>query len=289
MNLETTIRIMAGGPGSGCNPAAGDCGRHPGGGMGEQTGRPTWRPTLNKPTNEFYKDENGHYTPERAALHDQLIDKYEHKPGHEQPVVHLIAGGTASGKTMAARHEYKSLRHPAMVNTDLPRSDLPEFKHVMGTNKGGLLHEEASDIRDQIMASALAHNNDIAMDAVGSHNLAAKLDALEKAGYKVKVTYVHTPVDQSIKAATKRAQTTTNPADKRVVPEDYIRASHDKARRALGALFKPGRDVRIVDGTNWRNRVIYDRTADGKVRTHDKGAVERMRNAKGEAPVSYKF
>lgn len=31
MNLYTTIQIYAGGPGSGCNPAVGTCGRHPSG------------------------------------------------------------------------------------------------------------------------------------------------------------------------------------------------------------------------------------------------------------------
>jgi hypothetical protein len=46
------------------------------------------------------------------------------------------------------------------VNTDEIRAMLPEFKFVEGTDKTGLLQEEASDIRDQL----LARKDDLAAD-----------------------------------------------------------------------------------------------------------------------------
>lgn len=276
MNLAATITVYGGGPGSGCNPEVGKCGR-------PSLGR--WNGV--EQTQVAYQDSSGHYLPSRVAIHDGLVKKYQNKPAQQNPVVHLIAGGTASGKTVASKTEHANLRQPAIVNMDLPRSELPEFQKVIGTDKTGLLQEEASDIRDKVLLSALAHNNDIALDAVGSPGLAQKLDALEKNGYKVNVTYVHRPVEESLKLAATRAQTATDPADRRVIPEGATRASHAKARSSLELLVKPGREVKIYDGAGkWDKSVPYDviyhRTADGKVLVKNDKALERMR--KSEKP-----
>lgn len=274
MNLQSTISLYAGGPGSGCNPEKGKCGRPMGAWHGQMQ------------TQNFHQDKDGHYLPYRSAIHDTLIRKYENKPQQKDPVIKLIAGGAASGKTTAAKEEFKDLRNPAIVNMDMPRADLPEFKQVIGTNKTGLLQEEASDIRDKILMSALAHNNDIALDAVGSPGLAQKLDALEKTGYKVAVTYVHTPTEESIQRAAMRAKTATEPADKRVIPESDIRASHAKSRGALPLLMKPGREVKIYDTTGKKagepSDLIYHRGVDGTVDVKDDAKLEQMKN--GEEP-----
>jgi predicted ABC-type ATPase len=282
MNLAATIYIYSGGPGSGCNPEVGHCGR-PRTNFGETATR--WDGTTE--TKKFYSDTSNNYKPERLKLHDNFIYKYENKPSQKNPVIHLMAGGTASGKTTiaTATGEMDYLRDPAVVNADIPRSELPEFPQVMGTQNGGLLQEEASDIRDKLLVAAAAHNNDIALDAVGSPTLAAKLDALEKNGYKVNVTYVHRPVEESISLAKERVTKSTNPADKRDVPEKDIRGTHAKARRAMPDLFKPGREVKIMDGTGkydiktLSNMVIYHRTADGRVLVKDGAALERLRNS----------
>lgn len=231
-------------------------------------------------TRTLYVDENNHYHPQRLAIHNELMHKYEHRPPQQDPMIQLIAGGTASGKTTAAGNEYAHLRNPAIVNMDMPRADLPEFKQL-AMDKKGLLQEEASDIRDKLLMSAMSHNNDIALDAVGSPNVAKHLDRLEGTGYKVAVTYVHRPIDESIMLAAKRAKTTTDPADQRVIPEADQRASHAKARASLGLLFKQGREVKVYDGTNHFDRskpvpVIFHRLADGTVLKKDDAALQRM-------------
>ena len=228
-------------------------------------GRHQWEPSTGQQTQVYYQNKLGQYFPKRSKIHDELVLKYENRPAQTNPVVHLIAGGTASGKTVASRTEYKSLRDPAIVNMDTPRADLPEFQQVMGTNRAGLLQEEASDIRDKILMSSLAHNNDIALDAVGSPGLAEKLDRLEQAGYKVNVTYVHRPVEESVYLADKRGKApASNPADRRIIPEEVTRASHAKSRGSLELLVKPGREIKIYDGT---------------VLVKNDAALERMRNS----------
>lgn len=281
MNLADTLSIYGGGPGSGC--------------QGPNCGRPATAVHWDgmSQTQKAYQDQNGHYLPERLVEHDKAIKKYQHRPSQENPVLHLTAGGTASGKTVAAKTENKDLRDPAIVNMDMPRADLPEFQQVIGTEKCGLLQEEASDIRDKILMSALAHNNDIALDAVGSPGLAQKLDALEKAGYEIKVTYIHRPVEESLYLADKRAKEATDPADRRKVPEEATRASHAKARGSLELLATPGREVKIYDGTGKWDRsqpydVIYHKTADGQVLVKNDEALERMRTSE-QPPIKNIF
>lgn len=247
-------------------------------------GRKTeWNPNWGQQTQTFYQNSLGHYRPSRVRKHDELVRKFENKPAQINPVVRLTAGGTASGKTVASKTENKDLRDPAIVNMDMPRSELPEFKKCIGTNRTGLLQEEASDIRDKILMSALAHNNDIALDAVGSPGLAEKLDKLENAGYQVKVSYIHRPVEESVYLADKRGKEASNPADRRIIPESVTRASHAKSRGSLELLAKPGRELKIYDGTNKWNMepydVIYHRLADGTVKVKNDAALERMRNS----------
>lgn len=289
--LAVPPELQAGGPGSGCNPRVGHCGRPPG--TGEWKGKDYpgssygWVPHLGVQTDRYYKDVDGRYLPSRLGIHNYIVNKYENKPKWADPHLMIVAGGTASGKTVNAQELFKQLRSPAIVNMDMPRAILPEFKKVVGTTGTGLLQEESSDIRDAILRKASAHNNDIALDAVGSPGLSQKLDALEKAGYKVDVAYVHRPVEESIVLADRRSKNATTAVNKRLIPETVTRASHVKARTTLPMMMKPGRDVKIYDGTDkWSTDgkmvpydLIYHRTADGKVLTYDHEAVRRMANS----------
>jgi predicted ABC-type ATPase len=274
MNLQAAIEIFSHGTHEGLLKAW------------DTRGRGGWR---TKSTQTVHLTKSGQYNPRRLPLHDRLIEKYEHRATQESPVVHLVAGGTASGKSYIAKQAEKNLHDPAVINTDHMRADLPEFKHVVGTDKLGLLHEESSDIRDKVLAAAANHNNNIVLDAPGSQGLADKLDALEKSGYKVIVSYIHSPVDESFAMAKHRAETTTNLADKREVPPDVLSNSHDKARGVLPRIMSPGREVLIYDRTGKGHGepfdLIYHRSADGTTRLHDDSKLGNMANAIGEKPI----
>jgi hypothetical protein len=265
LNLNDTIEQMySGGPGSGRYPK--------GSGLKGET------------RDKYMK--NGEYVGRRIKLHDKLIEKFEHKPSQVEPKMHVTAGGAASGKTGIAAEGEKILRAPAHVNVDDVKASMPEFKQVVGTDKGGLLQEEASDVRDKILLAALGHNNDIGLDAVGSKNLAVKLNALAEAGYKINVSYVHRPTDESYTLAQKRAATSDNPASRRVMSRELVAGSHAKARDSLGAMMGNSSNrgnVKIYDATNHMDKnslppVIYERE-NGKTLINNKAAVERMCNS----------
>lgn len=268
MNLSATIAIYGGGPGSGCT--------------GPNCGRPkTWDGTTT--TKQYYMDENGHYTPDRAKLHDELIAKYEDKPSQVNPVMTVLVGGSASGKSTYDIQESAKLRNPTIVDVDKMRADLPEFASVAGTPGTEQTLDEARDIRDQVMMKALAHNEDIALEAVGHPDTPSKIDAIEKAGYKVNIVYVHRPVEESIALANKRAASSQSLSGRIKPAEDTVRENHAASRMILPQLMKPGREVTVYDGTgdwdvNKPYNMIYHRTADGNVTAKDEKALEGMRN-----------
>ncbi len=245
MNLAATISLYGGGPGSGCNPEVGKCGR-PSLGNWDQKGS----------TKAFHSDENGHYTPERTKLHDQLLIKYQHRPVQKNPVITVLLGGSASGKSTYDEKESAKLRSPTIVDVDKMRADLPEFEGVAGTPGTELLLDEARDVRTQVMMSALGHNNDIALEGVGHVDTPHQIDDIEKAGYKVKMVYVHRPVEESITLANKRADSSPTMSGRIRPPESVIRDNHKDSRSILGELMTPDREVTIYDGSGKNDAAI---------------------------------
>jgi hypothetical protein len=233
-------------------------------------------------TRAFYADENGEYTPERQALHDELVDQQLN--GHadqEEPHLTLTSGGTASGKSDAARKAQEEMRDCVYVNTDEMRALLPEFSLVEGTDKAGLLQEEAGDVRDQLLAGAVVSKMNVIWDAPGSPRVADHLNEIQKRGYRVTIAYTHRPVEEAKAAAVYRAKHASNRADRRVVPDTVIEDSHRKARAGFGAMAAiPGREVIIYDKTGKPRGapadVIYHRTAMGEVQVYDEGRVRHF-------------
>ncbi len=251
----------------------------------------TWsKQELNKgiDTKTFYTDENGQYTTERQALHDELVD--QQLDGHatqERPCLTITSGGTASGKSDAARKAQELISDCVFVNTDEMRAMLPEFAYIEGTDKAGLLQEEAGDIRDQLLAKAVASGMNVIWDTPGSRWVAGHLNEIEKRGYKITIAYTHCPLEEARDAARYRAKNASNPADRRVVPDDIIEASHRKARVGFNAMARvSGREIVIYDKTDKARGapadIIYHRTACGEVLVHEEERVNQF--ASSEEP-----
>lgn len=271
MNIRTLIELNAGGTSEGAVH-----------GWDTRRGAAPWN--TKTPTKQYWLDQNGHYLPERTELHDALVRKYQNKPTQQNPQMTVMLGGSASGKSTYTNQEAAKLRNPSVIDIDAIRSDLPEFQKVAGTTSAELLHPEASDIRDQTLVSALAHNNDIALEAVGHPDTPQKIDAIEKNGYKVNVVYVHRPVGESLQLANKRAEDSTSQSGRIKPAEQTVRDNHALSRTDLAQMMKPGRDVKIYDGTGvWDKSkqypLIYHRGADGTVDVKNDAALERMQNS----------
>jgi predicted kinase len=192
-----------------------------------------------------------------------------HAPSSE-PRLTLTSGGTASGKSDATAEAKKQMPDAVYANTDEIRALMPEFPIVEGTDKAGLLQEEAGEIRDQLLAEAVAAGMDIIWDAPGNPSHAEYLNDVEEYGFSITVAYTHRGVQESKKAAEFRAKNASNPADRRVVPDSVIENSHKKARAGFNAMAGAlEREVIVYDKSNKARGetadIIYHRKRDGSV------------------------
>jgi hypothetical protein len=326
MNLQASIAMRFGGPGSGCNPAVAEprCGR-PSGGQQESTGTRSFTlpngtsfsvsnvPALQDaqlatfraqelaklPPNvqEAFKQgvdtqgifsENGVYTPERQALHDQIISTY--LEGHQvqaNPKVIIVGGGTASGKSGASKDAKNELHDFVYINTDDVRAMLPEIGAFVGNDNQHLLHEEAGYIRDRILGAATEAHLNIILDAPGSQGIVDYASRAEKKGYGVAYYFVHRDVESAMPAAMGRKYHATTLSDLRDVPKPRTFESHGKARGAVDKLQRGNREFRVYDnelGFNTRQNLVFHRTADGKVLVYNKERVGAISHAKDELP-----
>ena len=320
VNLQASIALRFGGPGSGCNPAVAEprCGRPSGNGKEESQGREFTTPTgtkftlSNDPTlqdaqlatiraqemaklpqnvQDAFKrgvdtqgiySENGKYTPERQAMHEQIVSTFleNHQP-QANPKVIIVGGGTASGKSGASADAAKELNDFVYVNSDNVRAMLPEIGAFVGNDKQGLLHEEAGMIRDMILAKASEAHMNMIVDAPGSQGLVDFADKVQNRGYGVSYYYVHRDVDSATDQASKRKYTATDLSNLRDVPTEVTFGSHMKARSVVDKLQRGNRDFRVYDnemGFNTGKNLVYHRNADGKIVVYNKDRMGAIGN-----------
>lgn len=175
-------------------------------------------------------------TPERQALHDQIIAKaLAGVPVSSNPTVTMLGGGPAAGKSVATENPTLGIPKTSdssdvksgaaqptavLVNADLVKEQLPEYQ-AMGASG---VHEESSLIAKEIYAQALAHHQDVVYDGTGNssmESLQGKIDAGRDAGYTVNGVYVTCPTDLAWDRAQARADKTG-----REVPEGMLRETH---------------------------------------------------------------
>ena len=147
-----------------------------------------------------FKRENGTYTPERSALHEEIIqrfinpetvEKYTPK-GNVNPTLTVLGGRGGSGKSWLTGDDgpvdkTKSL----VVNSDEVKKRLPEYE---GWN-AGLLHEESSDIVSMIDHRAAALGLNVVLDGtLKSTNILERIavyQAPEESVYDVDGYYMY--------------------------------------------------------------------------------------------------
>jgi hypothetical protein len=235
--------------------------------------------------NEEANEPRQHWGPERAALHQAIVESY--LDGHQpaiNPRLIAVTSGPASGKAGALNDAKKQFADYLYLNTDNIRPMLPEFELVMGTNRVGLLHAEASYIRDLVLEAAIRLNINIILDALGGQGVVRILDYAEKKGYRVAVYYVHKPVEEALPVARERRYVTTNVTDLCEVPDDTTRWLHDKAREGLTDEARPNREFKVYDksGTPSGSQagiLVYDRDCEGRTRVYDEGRLKQICNA----------
>lgn len=184
------------------------------------------------------------FTPEREALHDQIVsDALAGVPRSDNPTVTFLGGGAASGKSSALAASSDTGKK-VIVNPDEVKEKLPEYK-AKGTEGAAFTHEESSYIAKRIQAAAIEGKKDILVDAVGdtsADSMGKKIDAAKAAGYTVKGTYVTVPTNVALQRAQSRAARTG-----RVVPEKNLRSGHRGVSNTFPQIMNRFDEVQLFD------------------------------------------
>jgi predicted ABC-type ATPase len=174
----------------------------------------------------------GKLTPEREALHEQIISgALRGTERSEHPTATFMGGGPASGKSAMLK-----LR-PAtgvVIDPDEIKAQLPEYqKMVAEGNKAAAsyVHEESSQIAKKLMARAIEGRRNYTLDGTGDSDfakLSGKVEQARDAGYRTHGQYVTVDTHTAVDRAAKRAEHTG-----RMVPETFIRETHASVSSAF--------------------------------------------------------
>lgn len=232
-----------------------------------------------------HTDEHGKLSPERAALHEQIIEKAlaGTKPS-EYPVATFMGGGPASGKSEMLK---QSPATGVIIDSDEIKKQLPEYQQMVGAGDhtaAAYVHEESSAIAKQIQARAIAGKRDFTLDGTGDSSyqkMRGKVDAARAAGYETHGRYVTVDTDKAIERIKKRGQRTG-----RIVPETYARETH----ASVSNVFKHAVADGIFDSAElWDNnadkadehgtagiKLIASKPHGGQFAVHDQQAYQRF-------------
>ncbi len=194
-----------------------------------------------------FKNPDGSWTPERAAIHKQMVQDVFTPDAvaraiperGKRPVLDILGGRGGSGKSWFTGPEGSVDRSRSIyLNNDDFKERLPEYQ---GWN-AALLHEESAHIGDraETIAREAGLNTTIDGTMKSGGTLNARIDAFKKAGYEIRGHYMYTsPVNSAMRALERGVRGQEKTGKGRYVPPEYSltsktnEASFDSARHKM--------------------------------------------------------
>jgi len=182
--------------------------------------RGTWKTKMEgmpKSTLDAHKQEDGVFKPERAALHQKIVNEILNKvppvPEGQQPVAVFMMGGPASGKSSMVRALGVDKSQFVIADADAVKERIPEYRVGVKNNYKGsaaMVHEESSMLVKRARAKAIEQRKNLIIDGTGKDpgSYLKSLDKLEEQGYKVKLYMADIDAKVAIGRAKKRAERT---------------------------------------------------------------------------------
>jgi predicted ABC-type ATPase len=191
-------------------------------------------------TSKLYRDANGNWLPERAKLHDEIINSLYSEAQTSEGTIFTLGGATANGKsTLTKSGLLPHSKQMLTVDSDKIKGMLPEYKHMINISDKAaakFVHEESGYISKQVMSKAIANKKDFILDAVNDgeyDKLVQKIEGFRANGSRVRADYVSLNTETSIKLAAKRAAETG-----REVPMSYILETNKEVSAIVPKLIK---------------------------------------------------
>ena len=226
-----------------------------------------------------WRDEaSGVWDPDRAALHDDIVDRLlsGYQP-QDDPAALFLGGGPASGKSSLAT---PGGGRAALIDPDAIKAMLPEYQAMVAagdSRAAAYVHEESSWIAGAARNAAADRNISFLVDGTGDSSyskMAGKVAAARANGAAlVEADYVTVDTDEAIRRATARAAQTG-----RVVPTAVITSIHAE----VTSVFVQAADSGLFDTLRlWDNNgaapvLIATATKTGGLQILDQAAYDRF-------------
>jgi predicted kinase len=133
-----------------------------------------------------------------------------------KPIFCLVGGGFAVGKsTLAKRLKETDLPYALIIDPDLFILKIPEFAHWRATDPNDAVrrvYDEALDISNSVLATALARRLDVIWDIVADGP--AIVDAMQwvkEIGYYVRIDFADCPIELAMERAIARSKDSSDP------------------------------------------------------------------------------
>ena len=214
------------------------------------------------------------FTPERQALHKQIIDShFEGKTPVKEPIAYVLGGGPASGKSSIIKAGHvKPDENTVHVDADAIKGMLPEYQTMVKAKDAAAAayaHEESSFVAKEIQDKGSKGSYNTLLDGTGNStldSLTGKIKKMKAAGQKVVGAYVTVPTEVAIERNRERAKKTG-----RLPPESMLRACHKSVSAVLPKAIEDGLfdEVQLFDTSNGVKQVASAKG--GKMQIHDQG------------------
>lgn len=181
-----------------------------------------------------HMDENGNLTPEREALHKQIIDDMlkGKMPVEGQATMTMLGGGPASGKSSVMNPDTSNDKNAVTVDPDAFKQMLPGFKEMAKNDPtaASYYHEESSALAKRFAEVACSENYHVIYDGTGDgspNSVQKKIDVAKANGYRTEAKYVSIDTDEAVRRNQKRYDdAVAEGKTPRLVPEAYVRSCH---------------------------------------------------------------
>ena len=183
---------------------------------------------------ENHLDENGKLTPEREAVHQEIINNLlrDKIPVDGQATMTMLGGGPASGKSSVLNPDTSGDPHATTIDPDAIKSLLPGYKEmaVKSSDAASFYHEESSALAKRLYEVAISRNLNIIYDGTGDgseKSVQTKIDAARSKGHKVVGKYVTVDTETAVERNMKRYEDAKARGETpRLPPVDRVRKTH---------------------------------------------------------------
>lgn len=204
---------------------------------------------------EEHLDKDGNLSPEREALHRQIIDDMLKGkiPVEGQATMTMLGGGPASGKSSVMSADTSKDPHAVTIDPDAFKEKLPGYTEMAAkTDKAaGFYHEESSLLAKRFAEVAYSENYNAIYDGTGDGSVQSvekKIAAAKAHGYRVEAKYVTIDTEEAVTRNVKRYEDAKARGETARKPdESVVRATHAKVSSISVACAKDFDHIEIWD------------------------------------------